>query len=57
MRALVTSVAMELDTTASVVSTAAWSRKVMVDVEPVAVLTVVEGDVPARLVLEPVVPA
>jgi hypothetical protein len=57
MRALVTSVAMELDTTASVVSTAAWSRKVMVDVDPVAVLTVVDGDVPARLVVEPVVPA
>jgi hypothetical protein len=29
----------------------------MVDVDPVAVLTVVEGDVPVRLVVEPVVPA
>jgi hypothetical protein len=57
MRALVTIVSMELDTTVAVVSTVGWSMKGMLEVDPVAVAVVVEGDVPAGLVLSPAVPA
>jgi hypothetical protein len=57
MRALVTTVATELETTVAVVSTVVWSRKGMVEVDPVAVLVEVDGDVPAGFVLRAVVPA
>jgi hypothetical protein len=50
-------VVIELETTAAVVSTEAWSRKGMLEMEPVVVSVVVDAEVPAGLVLKAVVPA